>query len=1642
LHNEVINLEGDAGIAAAVAASNRRRMIRLQQRAVDGIDEESSLSDVSAHHVAQLQQLQIDPNAAMDDDSLYNLTLEGMEIGGAMSPPLGLHRSVSPSMYSQHHRRHEENGPVFSWGIAAEYISLMRRRAHQLSLETKIKVGAIKTQTAAMSQKVLHYYRPPLSPRSRELKDLEYLQQSHKEKVGRLKNEDEMDTDNVFLDDENFCDFVLILTPQEVYRYWAHLLDFREEHLGMMDSVDMWSERLEIPSDSASITETTDSRTTDEEEFIEEVSGGLNGCSNDEESTDLHTEFPAEYSIPMTGLLRRRGRTSPGNNKTPSQDVALNQSIYSTSNRSQRTGQLTRQSRSFLHSPGTATKRGTRMSMFERAVLSPMLSNSGRQRLVSQDYSLSTYTISEHGEDGVMETPNTGVPSFSTFRRRWGNHTMPSSAANILSPPVRSLTRGTGSVSKIMLGAATTTGKKASRNSVVTKTGPTYAEDEENQDPNCIQSEEELHNPIIPRGILVRTNGMLQFLSALKRGIVLRRHRANQEAIFCKIFSNDGGDTIQYHFVDPEEAMVAFKEQRVRYNRKKLTHSSSPSKIRAISREWSCMDGPADGSPVHKFKVPDHVAAQKYREKLIREHGVGKRLFEIATKAANSGMIRTADLVAVHPAYHLDPRHPGVRKGELGTASLRRSLSDYHTPHTFSLVTTVRQRLKKGGPGVYKYSKEAEDKWYKGEGSELQYKILDLEVATEGEFWLILRGFLHLHRDAAANRFAANRSAGIGGGFRLSADSTDDEGGVDNIESRLQRDAFLEPKTVGRIEKLIVKARKQDDTYLRGAIMPGAIPPPSDYFLGFKSPGTQIWSRLRLAGLETQRVYAIDTRRVMIKVRCPEDRLTDVAEVLRLKMETIDGHFAPFREDTAHLFKPHGDMLDVPALYQGRMASLLRSKDRQMIIDFIIGSRIRDSGAELGQRSDVGKLIQARVPLHMPRKLDSLCDAWVYFWKREHWIGGSDQESATSKGVTESSDGSRLSIEEGSPPEKPKAEDRQDKDDRPIPSFLTRFFVEAFNQPLDAVEDYFGEQVTFYFAFLQHCAIHLLFLSVFGVIMALCQVTTDNFDHPLRPFYAMLVMFWTFLVLVNWRKRSNYLAYRWGSMDHKVQETTRPEFHGEYVIDPITNEWEIKYPKWKRWLKYLISVPITVFFTVFVLLLILLVHANRDKQMAMYVEQRTNPNSDPYQFELKLENIGHDQIIGEVELTRDLLFDPTYWVIMAALPAMLGLCIPILNFILMKISVMLNDFENYRTESEYRTHLIIKVFSFRFVSQFGTVYYYASISTGSKQAIENGIIRMGTSVMVYTTVAHWWNIFLQVYFFMFIRYIRRHLYQRQLREELKNIELLEEDHVNTKRSDAEAREIRLINKRMLLDQAQDDLWFEVMNPPHDSFPEYVQAVVQFSFVSCFSVVLPITPLLVLFNYLLSMRFDAYKLCRGRRRPLAKRTGGIGVWEHLLHIVAVIAVLTNCWLIAFTNSDFEWLRDEVGEIATVAIVVAWEHSMLLIKYTMTNTISPFPKEIRDEMKRKQHGIEQERYATMRLKKEQSRRTNKYRKSLSAEFKRVDDESSSQGGSEISHEHHETNSALYLDKTPDFRRRLTTINSSDESSSSQPGELYEC
>ena len=680
----------------------------------------------------------------------------GMEIGGSRPDSvfhsIALSGSLEPPMPQRP-----------SFGINTEAIVSGLQQVLKFGHTTHREMKKLGAATSALSKRVLHYYRPPLSPRARDLANLSFLQQAHKERLGKL-------TDNADLGEDHY-DFVLVLTPQEVYRFWADLLDFRVEHLG-------FEAMLEPIIESAATFSTEDTQNSDaiEEEEVEN-----------------------NFSTPLTGIRRRGKATSSRNAPDSLTRASLVNSLFSPGN---------------SNIPTTAKMNRSRLSMFEKAVggFSPT----------------PTRMKDESANAGRTTNMDDSRQSIASVRRRWGNramHTNGSNKANILSPPVRSLTRGVSSVQK-----ARTPGKNIDSD--------TKPEDEkENDNPNRILSEDEIPNEVIPRGIAARTNGMLKFLSALKRGIVVRRHRPNKEAVYCKIFSNDGGDTIQYQPVDPEEAMVAFKEQRVRYNRK-VTHSSSPSSVKAISREWSCLDGPEEGSGIHKFNVPDHVASQRYREKIFREHGIKKQISDLANQAANSGFIRASDIVAVHPASHHDPRHPGVRKGELGTASLRRSKSDHYTPHTFSLVSMVGQRFKKKGK-TKKIPGGNENKWYSGEGNDLHFKCTDFEAATEGEYWLIFRGFLLLHRDASVGRFATQRQAGIGGGSRgRERDFGGGEG--DEWENRLHRDEFNEPVTVGCLEKLIVKFRNLDKTYMKGFVAHNAVAPPSDYFLGFKSAGTQV----------------------------------------------------------------------------------------------------------------------------------------------------------------------------------------------------------------------------------------------------------------------------------------------------------------------------------------------------------------------------------------------------------------------------------------------------------------------------------------------------------------------------------------------------------------------------------------------------------------------------------------------------------------------------------------------------------------------------------------------------------------------------------------------------------------------------------
>ena len=171
-------------------------------------------------------------------------------------------------------------------------------------------------------------------------------------------------------------------------------------------------------------------------------------------------------------------------------------------------------------------------------------------------------------------------------------------------------------------------------------------------------------------------------------------------------------------------------------------------------------------------------------------------------------------------------------------------------------------------------------------------------------------------------------------------------------------------------------------------------------------------------------------------------------------------HFVPTEDGLATYHPSHGHGVNP-----------FRSSERQTMIDFIIRSRIRDSGAELGERTGLGKAIEHRVPLHMHARLEGLYGTWVNFWKICNWTDGRDGRSMSVGPVLKSTpersvnnqscDNIALALSHSEDTNSRNGSLGGNSDGNttgsqqqypPPPSFLTRFFVGSFYQPLDSIE--------------------------------------------------------------------------------------------------------------------------------------------------------------------------------------------------------------------------------------------------------------------------------------------------------------------------------------------------------------------------------------------------------------------------------------------------------------------------------------------------------------------------------------------------------------------------------------------------------------
>ncbi|XP_015038405.1 anoctamin-1 isoform X1 [Drosophila pseudoobscura] len=468
-------------------------------------------------------------------------------------------------------------------------------------------------------------------------------------------------------------------------------------------------------------------------------------------------------------------------------------------------------------------------------------------------------------------------------------------------------------------------------------------------------------------------------------------------------------------------------------------------------------------------------------------------------------------------------------------------------------------------------------------------------------------------------------------------------------------------------------------------------------------------------------------------------------------------------------------------------------------------------------------------------------------------------------------------------------------------------------QPLDDIKEYFGVKIGLYFAWLGYYTYMLLLASIVGVIcflyswlslknyvpvkdiclrpntnITMCPLCdwcnfwdlkeTCNYakvtyliDNPSTVFFAVFMSFWATLFLELWKRYSAEITHRWDLTGFDVhEEHPRPQYLAklEHIpptrVDYVTNVKEPTVPFWRM------KLPATVFSFSVVLLLIALAFV---ALLAVVVYRMS--------------------MLAALKVGASPLTTSSAIVLATASAAFVNLCLLyILNYMYSHLAEYLTELEMWRTQTQFDDSLTLKIYLLQFVNYYASIFYIAffkgkfvghpgeynklfdyrqeECSSGgclTELCIQLAIIMVGKQAF---------NTILEVYLPMFWRKVLA----------------------------IQVGLSRLFNNTPNPDKTKDERWmrdFKLLDwGARGLFPEYLEMVLQYGFVTIFVAAFPLAPFFALLNNILEMRLDAKKLLTHHKRPVSQRVRDIGVWYRILDCIGKLSVITNGFIIAFTS----------------------------------------------------------------------------------------------------------------------------------------------
>ena len=471
--------------------------------------------------------------------------------------------------------------------------------------------------------------------------------------------------------------------------------------------------------------------------------------------------------------------------------------------------------------------------------------------------------------------------------------------------------------------------------------------------------------------------------------------------------------------------------------------------------------------------------------------------------------------------------------------------------------------------------------------------------------------------------------------------------------------------------------------------------------------------------------------------------------------------------------------------------------------------------------------------------------------------------------------------------------------ERPLAALKSSWanFGQLFSaQPLTQIRDYFGENAALYFSWMEMYKNFMISAGVIGLIVQVLLllryfdvVEDQRISQAGQVGFALFLAFWASFFDQTWARKQKILAWRWGTTEFEEEEEQRGEFRGLMIRDPVTGKMKRKraHETFDR-VKNFVSYGVVLLVVVSVIAVIWAI---------MFLR-----------WTLK-----------EIISNNGLL----------VAGAINAIQIRVLNLLYDRLAILLNDWENHETETQYNDRLAVKVFVFRFFNSYSSLFYLAYYCEEVREGDGHGSCMdfLGIQLAVIFFISILLNVIeiLVPYLLMKRRLIAEDMKMNDLKEKNPNL------------------------RTNLLPVERDAKKESYETPLFD----YIEMIIEFGYVALFGTALPILPLLLLIEIIFEIRVDAWKLCNLMKRADPHRSEDIGVFKDIIVTMAYAGATNNTGLIVFTSgaiqSFFSYTEVVNGVETTVLptlvtslmVFIALEHFMLIGMFLISVAVPDEP-----------------------------------------------------------------------------------------------------